>query len=220
VDQGLERAMEIKGSKSAQASRGASALEGVQFPSPAGAVDLKGIPDVSLADVHACIGRSKKAAAVHDDILRRVADGSARLGKGDIEAMLARAGVEKTDVKTVLAYHARHSARAFDDGALKFLAAMDWSDVAAAGVEELKRQNKEQVESHRQFIKDDKREFDALKSDDLKTLQKKADEKQKLQKKSAFEADADFAEEITKSGITDPKQAALLHMHRKGFTKS
>ena len=39
-----------------------------------------------------------------------------------------------------------------------------------------------------------------------------------MQKKSAFERDADFADEITKSGISDPKQATLLALHRKRFT--
>lgn len=185
-----------------------------------GAVDISGIPDVSLADVASVCRRSKKAAAVHDDILKRVADGSARLGKGDIEAMLARAGVEKTEVKTVLAYHAKHSTKAFDDGALTFLASMDFSDVSAAHVEELKRQNKEQVASHQKFIADDKKDFESLKADDAKTLQKKADEKQKLQAKTPFERDADFADEITKSGITDPKQAAILDLHRKRFTNN
>ena len=67
---------------------------------------------------------------------------------------------------------------------------------------------------------EDKREFEQLKADDTRGLQKKNDEKSKLQKKSAFEADADFAEEITKSGISDPKQATLLALQRKRFTNS
>lgn len=188
-------------------------------PTPA-AVDLSGIPEVSADALQACLRRSKKAAGVHDDILNRVADGTARLSRGDIEGMLARAGVEKTDVKTVLAYHAKHSTTAFDEGALKFLASLDFSDVAGAHLEELKRQNKEQVQSHQQFIKDDKREFDQLKGDDAKTLQKKSAEQQKLKAKTPFEADAEFADEITKSGVTDPKQAALLQFHRKRFTNN
>ena len=183
-----------------------------------GGSDTSQIPDVSLADVSACIGRSKQARSAHEDILKRVADGTGRLKRSDIESMLSRAGVEQTDVKTVLAYHAKHSASAFDDGALKFLNSLDWTDVSAAHVEELKRQNKEQVESHQSFMKDDKRDFDALKADDTKKVVKANDEKGRLQKKSAFELEGDFAEETTKSGLNN-KEAFLLLAHRKRFTQ-
>ena len=171
-------------------------------------VDTSGIPDISLADVQKCLGRSRAARDVNATI-ESVAKGTGHLRRSDIESMLARAGVESTDVKTVLAYHAKHSSKCFDAGALKFLATLDWSDVSAAHVDELKRQNKEQVESHQAFIKDDKRDFDALKSDDTKKLQKTNDEKSKLQKKSAFELEGDFAEETTKSGLNG-KEAFLL----------
>ena len=182
-------------------------------------VDLSSIPDVSMADVQRCLHRSKKAAAVHEDILKRVADGSAPLSRRDVEGLLARAGVETTDVKTVLAYHAKHSARAFDDGALRFLSALDFSDVASAHVDELKRQNKEQVEGHQRFLDEDRTDFSRLRGDDARKLQKTADEKQRLQKKSAFELEAEFASETTKSGLSE-KEAAVLLLHRKRFSNS
>lgn len=196
-----------------------SALQGVQFPSAGADVSTSNIPEVSEAALQGCLRRSKKAVAVHEDILKRV-DSGVQLSQGDLEGMLARAGVEKTEVKTVIAYHAKHHRKCFDDGALQFLNSLDWKDVADAHVEELKRQNKEQVESHQKFVKDDKREFEQLKADDTRALQKKNEEKASLQKKSAFERDADFADEITKSGISDPKQATLLALHRKRFTNN
>ncbi|MDP2341116.1 MAG: hypothetical protein Q8O67_09170 [Deltaproteobacteria bacterium] len=184
-----------------------------------GAVDTSGIPDVSLSDVKSCLGRSGAARKVHETILENVANGTGRLHRSDIESMLSRAGVESTDVKTVLAYHAKHNHKAFDAGALKFLNTLDWSDVSAAHVDELKRQNKEQVASHQTFIKEDKKEFDSLKADDAKKMAKANDEKSKLQKKSAFELEGDFAEETTKSGLNG-KEAFLLLAHRKKFKDS
>ncbi len=199
-----------------------SGLPGVQLPTAGrvgGGVSTSNIPEVSDAALASCLRRSKKAVEVHETILKRV-DSGVQLSQGDLEGMLARAGVEKTDVKTVIAYHAKHHGKCFDDGALTFLNSLDWKDVGQAHVEELKRQNKEQVASHQDFIKTDKREFEQLKSDDTKGLQKKNDEKSKLQKQSAFERDADFADEITKSGISDPKQATLLALQRKRFTNN
>ena len=197
-----------------------SALQGITFPSAAsvGAV-ISGIPEVSEAALQGCLRRSKKAAAAHDEILKRV-DSGVKLSQSDLEGMLARAGVEKTDVKTVIAYHAKHTTKCFDDAALKFLSSLDWKDVSDAHVEELKRQNKEQVESHEAFMATDRREFEQLRADETKGLQKKNDEKQALQKQSAFERDAAFADEITKSGVSDPRQATLLALHRKRFTNT
>jgi hypothetical protein len=182
-------------------------------------IDLSSIPDVSLVDVQRCLHRSKKAAALHEDILKRVADGSAPLSQRDVEGLLARAGAESTDVKTVLAYHAKHSARAFDDGALRFLSTLDFSDVASAHVDELKRQNKEQVAGHERFLDEDRTDFSRLRADDARKLQKTADEKQRLQKKSAFELEAEFASEVNKSGLSE-KEAAVLLLHRKRFSNS
>jgi hypothetical protein len=182
-------------------------------------VDLSAIPDVSLADVQRCLHRSKKATALHEDILKRVADGRSPLSQRDVEGLLARAGVETTDVKTVLAYHAKHTSRAFDEGALRFLSTLDFSDVASAHVEELKRQNKEQVASHQAFLDDDRKDFSRLRADDAKKLQTTTTEKLRLQKKSAFELEAEFAEQTSKSGLSE-KEAAVLLLHRKRFTKS
>jgi hypothetical protein len=182
-------------------------------------IDLSSIPDVSVADVQRCLQRSKKAAALHDDILKRVADGSAPLSQRDVEGLLARAGAETTDVKTLLAYHAKHSGRAFDDGALRFLSTLDFSDVAAAHVDELKRQNKEQVEGHRRFLDADRSDFTRLRTDDARKLQKTADEKQRLQQKSAFELEAEFASDVQKTGLSE-KEAAVLLLHRKRFSNS
>lgn len=193
-------------------------LAGVSF-TPSANVSLNNIPEVSEVALQGCLRRSKRAVEVNDQIQKHV-DSGVQLSQKDLEGMLSRAGVEKTDVKTVIAYHAHKHRRCFDDSALKFLSKMDFSDVSAGLVEELKRENKEQVENHQKFIKDDKREFEQLKADDTRGLQKKNDEKAKLQKKSAFEADADFAEEITKSGVSDPKQATLLALQRKRFTNS
>lgn len=181
-------------------------------------VGVGAIPEVSYADINACLRRSSAARGANDDILKSVANGSERLHRKDLESMLARAGLEQTDVKTVLAYHAAHTPHAFDAGALKFLHTLDWSDVSAAHVDELKRQNQEQVESHQTFIKDDKRDFDALKSDDARKLQKTNDEKGRLQKKSTFEIEGDFADEASKSSL-NKKEAFLLLAHRKRFAK-
>jgi hypothetical protein len=94
--------------------------------------------------------------------------------------------------------------------------AMDWTDVAAAHVDELKRQNKEQVEGHRTFIDTDRREFQAKRKDDGQKLQKVQDEKARLQQKTPLEIEADFAEETTKSGLNS-KESFLLLAHRKRF---
>jgi hypothetical protein len=182
-------------------------------------VDLSSIPDVSLADVHGCLRRSKQASALHDDILKRVADGKAPLSQRDVEGLLARAGVETTDVKTVLAYHAKHSTRAFDDGALRFLSTLDFSDVAAAHVEELKRQNKEQVEGHQRFLDVDRKDFTRVRADDAQKLQRANDEKQRLQKKSAFELEAEVAAQAQQTGLSE-KEATVLLLHRKRFSNS
>jgi hypothetical protein len=133
--------------------------------------------------------------------------------------MLSRAGVEGTDVKTVLAYHAKHTGRAFDEGALTFLASLDWSDVADAHIEELKRQNQEQVESFERFSTDDRKEHARRRTDDAGKLQKTQVEKQRLQKKSAFEMEAEFAEQSAKSGLSE-KEATVLLLHRKRFTNT
>jgi len=179
--------------------------------------DLSSIPDVSMADVQACLKRSGVARGVHEDILKHSGDGS-RISKRDLESMLARAGVETTDVKTVLAYHAKNTRRAFSDDAITFLAKMDWSDVAANHVDELKKQNKQQVESHRSFIQEDRREFELERKDDTQKLKKTNDEKKTLQQKSALEMEADFADEVTKSGLKpSSKEAFLLLVHRKRF---
>ncbi len=180
-------------------------------------VDLSGIPDISFSDVSACLKRSGAARHVHDDIVKRSRSGS-RIGRDELEGMLKRAGVETTDVKTVLAYHAKNTTHAFTDDAITFLAAMDWSDVAAAHVEELKRQNKEQVESHKTFMETDRRDFEQLRKDDAQKLKKTTDDKKTLQKKTALEMEADFADETTKSGVNpSSKEAFLLLAHRKRF---
>ncbi|MBM4281944.1 MAG: hypothetical protein FJ137_14690 [Deltaproteobacteria bacterium] len=182
-------------------------------------VDLSSIPDVSLADVGGCLRRSKQAAALHDDLLKRVADGSAPLSQRDVEGLLARAGAETTDVKTVLAYHAKHSTRAFDDGALRLLSTLDFSDVAAAHVEELKRQNKAQIEGHQRFLDVDRKDFTRVRADDAQKLQRAHDEKQRLQKKSAFELEAEVAAQAQQTGLSE-KEATVLLLHRKRFSSS
>ena len=175
------------------------------------------LPDISLADVNACLKRSGAARAVHADIRRHV-DAGTCLSKQDLEGMLKRAGVETTDVKTVLAYHATENRSAFSSEALHFMAAMDWSDVAAAHVDDLKRQNAEQVQGHRAFIDTDRHEFQAKRSDDGQKLQRTADEKSRLQHKTPFELEADFADETSKSGLQpNSKEAFLLLAHRKRF---
>jgi hypothetical protein len=189
-------------------------------PSPgaaAGPVDPASIPDVTLADVERCLGRSKKAADAHARILR-CQDGTSRpLTKADVESLLARAGVESTEVKTVLAYHARHTTAAFDATALAFLASLDFSDVASAHVDELKRQNQEQVQSHRQFMDQDREEHGRLRAETARQATSTTTEKKRLQQKSAFELEAEFAEQSAKAGLSD-KEATLLLLHRKRFT--
>jgi hypothetical protein len=182
-------------------------------------LDLGGIPDVSLADVQRCLKRSHHAQKAHDDILKRVGDGQAKLSKRDIEGMLSRAGVETTDVKTVLAYHAKQSTSAFSSEALTFMKGLDWSDVADAHVDELKRQNKEQVEGHRDFIKTDRAEFQEQRKDDRQKLEKVSTEKARLQEKTPLQIEAEFAEETTNTGLNG-KEAFLLLAHRKRFANN
>jgi hypothetical protein len=186
---------------------------GVKIPTVT--LDFGRIPEISLGDLQACLKRSGAARSAHADIQRHV-DGGTKISRKDLEGMLARAGVETTDVKTVLAYHAREHAGAFSDDAITFLTAMDWTDVAAAHVDELKRQNKEQVAGHRSFIDTDRREFQARRKDDGQKLQKVHDEKSRLQQKTPLELEADFAEETTKSGLNS-KESFLLLAHRKRF---
>lgn len=179
------------------------------------AVDLGRIPDITTADLHACLKRSGAARHAQKDIERHL-DGGTKISRRDLEGMLSRAGVETTDVKTVLAWHAKHSTKAFSDDAITFLGAMDWSDVAAAHIDELKRQNKDQVQGHRSFIDSDRRDFEARRKDDGQKLQKVNDEKSRLQQKTPLEMEADFAEETTKSGLNS-KESFLLLAHRKRF---
>jgi hypothetical protein len=211
--------VEIKNPTGPRIAPSTTATTATTTAGKASGVDLSGIPDVSLGDVQRCLHRSKKAAALHDDILQRVADGRSPLSQRDVEGLLARAGAETTDVKTVLAYHAKHSTRAFDDGALTFLSTLDFSDVAQAHVDELKRQNKDQVEGHQRFLNDDRRDFSRLRADDAKKLQATTTEKQRLQKKSAFELEAEVAEQSSKSGLSE-KEATVLLLHRKRFSNS
>lgn len=98
------------------------------------AIDLGRIPDITSADLHACLKRSGAARHAHKDIERHL-DGGTKINRRDLEGMLSRAGVETTDVKTVLAWHAKHSTKAFSDDAITFLGAMDWTDVAAAHID-------------------------------------------------------------------------------------
>lgn len=191
-------------------------------------VDLSGIPKVSAEQLDGCLRRSHKARAVHNDILKKVADGNGHFSRHDIEGMLQRAGVEKTDVKTVLAYHVHENPGCFDHGALQFLAKMDWSDVAADGyVDELKRQNKEQVQDFKRFIETDRTEHKQevrdlehteRKQDTRQKFEKTAEKKTELRQKTALEMEAEFAEETTKSGLApSPKESFLLLAHRKRF---
>lgn len=197
------------------------AKAGIQVAQTAGlkvptvTLDFGRIPEISVADLQACLKRSGAARSAHADMQRYV-DGGTKISRRDLEGMLARAGVETTDVKTVLAYHARHHGDAFSADALTFLNAMDWTDVSAAHVDALKRQNKEQVEGHRSFIDTDRREFQAKRKDDGQKLQKVQDEKVRLQQKTPLEIEADFAEETTKSGLNS-KESFLLLAHRKRF---
>ena len=186
-----------------------------------GGIDLGHIPEVYLTDVNACLKRSGAARAVHDDIRKHV-HGGTQLSRRDLEGMLKRAGVETTDVKTVLAYHCKEHRAAFSEGALQLMATMDWTDVAAAHVDELKRQNKEQVQGHRSFIEADHKSFETKRGDDVKKdsqkLTKTADEKSRLQQKTPLELEADFADEITKSGLQPSStEAFMLLAHRKRF---
>jgi hypothetical protein len=186
---------------------------GVKVPTVT--LDFGRIPEISVADLQACLKRSGAARSAHADIQRHI-DGGTKISRRDLEGMLARAGVETTDVKTVLAYHAHTHSHAFSADAITFMNAMDWTDVAAAHVDELKRQNKEQVEGHRTFIDTDRREFQAKRKDDGQKLQKVQDEKARLQQKTPLEIEADFAEETTKSGLNS-KESFLLLAHRKRF---
>lgn len=186
---------------------------GVKVPTVA--LDFGRIPEISAADLQACLKRSGAARSAHADLERHIAGGTT-ISRKDLEGMLARAGVETTDVKTVLAYHAHHHRHAFSADAITFMNAMDWSDVAAAHVDELKRHNKEQVEGHRSFIDTDRREFETKRRDDGQKLQKVQDEKARLQHKTPLELEADFAEETTKSGLNS-KESFLLLAHRKRF---
>jgi hypothetical protein len=178
-------------------------------------VDLSQIPDVSLADVQACLKRSGAARDAHATLERHHANGT-QLSAADLQGLLKRAGVQTTDVKTVLAYHCHHHRNCFSHDALRFMATLDWSDVAAsAHIDELKRQNAEQVKGHTEFIAKDFKGFEAERAD-RKKLRAVTDDKAVLQQKSPLELEADFAEETTKSGL-NPKEAFLLLNHRRRF---
>ena len=180
-------------------------------------VDLSGIPEVSFQDVQACLKRSGAARSVHEKLEQHKANRS-QISASDIEGILARAGVEKTDVKTVLAYHVHTNCDCFSTDALKLLQTLDWTDVSAAHVEELKRQNAEQVKSHAAFIAADRKTFEQERADRLK-LKNVSDEKAKLQAKTPLELESDFAEETTKSGL-NTKEAFLLLNHRRRFANN
>ena len=181
------------------------------------AVDPSGIPEVSLQDVEACLKRSGAARSVHDTILKHKANHS-QISASDLEGILSRAGVERTDVKSVLAYHAHHDGECFSPDAFKLLQAIDWTDVAAAHIEQLKRQNADQVKGHAAFIADDRKTFEHERADRLK-LKNVSDEKTKLQAKTPLELESDFAEETTKSGL-NTKEAFLLLNHRRRFANN
>lgn len=179
------------------------------------ATSLHHVPEISAADLQACLKRSGAARSAHKNIERHLGDGT-KICRRDLEGMLARAGVETTDVKTVLAWHAKHSTKAFSDDAIHFLGAMDWSDVAAAHIDGLRKQNQDQVEGHRAFIDQDRREFEKERKADGQKLQQVNAEKSRLQQKTPLEMEADFAEETTKSGLNS-KESFLLLAHRKRF---
>lgn len=185
--------------------------------SEARGVDLSGIPQVSFGDVQAVLKRSGAARSVHAQLESHRANKSP-ISSSDIEGILARAGVERTDVKTVLAYHVHHHCECFSTDALTLLSSLDWSDVAAAHVEELKRQNAEQVKGHAAFMAEDRKTFEAERADRLK-LRNVSEEKAKLQAKTPLELEADFAEETTNSGLNG-KEAFLLLSHRRRFANN
>lgn len=223
--------MEIKASLKTsfgQHSQGVGGVERSQDLRGPGKPDLSGIPVISAEQLQGCLRRSHKARAVHEDILSRVADGKSHLSKGDIEGMLHRAGVETTEVKTVLAYHVHEHPHCFDHSALEFLATLDFSDVGGSEyVDELKRQNAESVKDHREFIQTDRQEFkteqrDLQRSDRREVTQKlskTADKKSELRSKTALEMEAEFAAETTQSGL-NPKEAFMLLAHRKRFANN
>ncbi|HEY1101265.1 MAG TPA: hypothetical protein VGF99_20170 [Myxococcota bacterium] len=192
------------------------AIRGVK-PTDAKKIDLSSIPQVSLDDVNACLKRSGAARSVHEKILHHKANRS-QISASDLEGMLARAGVEKTDVKTVLAYHAHHDADCFSHEALHFLAGLDWTDVAAAHIDELKKQNADQVKGFAEFMAADRKLVDAERADRHK-LRDANEQKANLQKKTPLELEADFAEETTKSGLNS-KEAFLLLSHRRRFANN
>jgi len=194
------------------ASHGPSTIE----PSSRG-VDLSGIPAVSFGDVQAVLKRSGAARSVHAQLESHRANKS-QISSSDIEGILARAGVERTEVKTVLAYHAHHHCECFGADALKLLSSLDWTDVAAAHIEQLKKQNADQVKSHAAFMADDRKTFEAERADRLK-LRSTNDEKAKLQAKTPLQLEADFAEETTNSGLNG-KEAFLLLSHRRRFANN
>ena len=178
-------------------------------------VDLSQIPEVSLADVQAVLKRSGAARDAHATLERHRSEGT-QLSAADLQGLLKRAGVQTTDVKTVLAYHCHHHRNCFSQDALRFMATLDWADVAAsAHIDELKRQNAEQVKGHTEFIATDFKAFETERAD-RKKLRAVADDKARLQQKSPLELEADFAEETTKSGLNS-KEAFLLLNHRRRF---
>ena len=180
-------------------------------------VDLSGISEVSFGDVQAVLKRSGAARSVHAQLESHRANTS-QISSSDIEGILARAGVEGTDVKTVLAWHVHHHCECFSADALQFMASMDWTDVAAAHIEQLKKQNADQVKGHAAFMADDRKTFEAERADRLK-LRSTNDEKAKLQAKTPLQLEADFVEETTNSGLNG-KEAFLLLSHRRRFANN
>jgi hypothetical protein len=179
------------------------------------APDVSQIPQVSLADVQACLKRSGAARDAHATLERHRSEGT-QLSAADLQGLLKRAGVETTDVKKVLAYHCHTHRNCFSHDALRFMATLDWSDVAAsAHIDELKRQNAEQVKGHTEFMAADFKTFEAERAN-TKKARAVADDKARLQQKSPLELEADFAEETTKSGLNS-KEAFLLLNHRRRF---
>ncbi len=185
--------------------------------SEARGVDLSGIAQVSFDDVQAVLKRSGAARSVHAQLESHRANTS-QISASDLEGILARAGVERTDVKTVLAYHVHHHCECFSTGALKLLSTLDWSDVAAAHIDQLKQHNADQVKNHTAFMAEDRKTFEAERADRLK-LRSVNDEKAKLQAKTPLELEADFAEETTNSGLNG-KEAFLLLSHRRRFANN
>jgi hypothetical protein len=177
-------------------------------------------PAVAMADVEAVLARSAKAREAHATICSCAHSGE-RLDGRAVEDMLVRAGAEQSDVKVVLAHHARATPSAFTDDGIRFLNKLDWSDIGTAFIDELRQQNADSETKFATFIREDgsrHRELDGDRKRVVAGLQEKAQQQKAMQSESAFDTAAQVEGQAAQANVRlSPVEATVLTLRARAL---